>query len=186
MLKRNWADLLFAQKCCIFALARPRTPRQIGASSVSFCPEWPKNRPGEGATAGRIIFSKCFVVFSTCRIIFRKCFLVSPKQPADCSRRLKTLKLRRLGDPISRSVRSANKGAATRKADACTDRGPDRTTRRRRSTKRPQRVKTRHFDVKMRFPLYKEAVIHKFYLYLPRKKILLWPKLNYYPCSPGC
>ena len=64
--------------------------------------------------------------------------------------------------------------------------GPDRTTRRRRSTKRPQRVKTRHFDVKMRFPLYKEAVIHKFYLYLPRKKILLWPKLNYYPCSPGC
>ena len=99
MLKRNWADLLFAQKCCIFALARPRTPRQTGASSVSFYPDRPKNRPGEGVTAGRIIFSKCLVVFSTCRIFFRKCFLVSPKQPADCSRRLKTLKLRALGSP---------------------------------------------------------------------------------------
>ena len=110
MLKRNWADLLFAQKCCIFALARPRTPRQTGASSVSVCPNWPNTRPGEGATAGRIIFSKCLVVFSTCRIIFPKCFLVSPKQPADCSRRLKTLKLRDLGGPISRSVRAGGQG----------------------------------------------------------------------------
>ena len=80
-------------------IGKPRTSCKYRASSVSFYPDRPKNRPGEGATAGRIIFSKCFVVFSTCRIIFRRCFLVSPKQPADCSRRLKTLKLRALGSP---------------------------------------------------------------------------------------
>ncbi len=101
MLNGNWADLLFARKCSIFALARPRTPRQPGTSSVSFYPDWPNTRPGEGATTCRIIFSKCFVVFSTCRIVFRKCLLASPKQPADCFRRLNTLKLKPLGRPFS-------------------------------------------------------------------------------------
>ena len=101
MLKRNWADLLFAQKCCIFALARPRTSRQTGTSSVSFYPDRPNTRPGEGATTCRIVFSKCFVVFPTCRIVFRKCLLASPKQPAECSRKLNTLKLKPLGRPFS-------------------------------------------------------------------------------------
>ena len=95
-------------------IARPRTSRKYGASSVSFCPYLPKKRSGEGVTVGWIVFSKCFVVFSKCRIVFRKSFLVSPKQPADCFRRLKTLKLKDLGHPIFRSARTGNKGAANR------------------------------------------------------------------------
>ena len=82
-------------------IAIPRTSRKYRASSVSFCPDLPKNRPGEGATTCRIIFSKCFVVFSKCRIVFRKSFVVSRKQPADSFRRLKTLKLRPLPLPLS-------------------------------------------------------------------------------------
>ena len=95
-------------------IGKPRTSRKYRASSVSFCPDLPKNRPEEGATTCRIIFSKCFVVFSKCRIVFRKSFLVSQKQPADCSRRLKTLKLKDLGHPIFRSARTVSKGAANR------------------------------------------------------------------------
>ena len=81
-------------------IAIPRTSRKYRASSVSFCPDLPKNRPGEGATTCRIIFSKCFVVFSKCRIVFRKSFVVSRKQLADCFRRLKTLKLRPFPLPL--------------------------------------------------------------------------------------
>ena len=95
-------------------IGKPRTSRKYRASSVYFCPDLPKNRPGEGATTYRIIFSKSFVVFSKCRIVFRRCFLVSRKQPAECSRRLKTLKLKDLGHPIFRSLRTGDKGAANR------------------------------------------------------------------------
>ena len=95
-------------------ISKPRTSCKYKASSVSFCPDLPKNRPEEGATTCRIIFSKCFVVFSKCRIVFRKSFLVSQKQPAECSRRLKTLKLKDLGHPIFLSLRTGNKGAANR------------------------------------------------------------------------
>ena len=73
-------------------IARPRISCSGRASSVSFCPFRPKNRPGEGFTKCFVIFSAGFVVFSKCRIIFSKCFLVSRKQPAVCFRRLKTLK----------------------------------------------------------------------------------------------
>ncbi len=98
-------------------IGKPRTSCKYRASSVSFCPDVPKNRPGEGATTGWIVFSKCFVVFSKCfvvfskcRIVFRKCFLVSQKQPADCFRRLKTLKLRVFGRPFFRVVKLQNEG----------------------------------------------------------------------------
>ena len=91
-------------------IGKPRTSCKYRASSVSFCPDVPKNRPGEGATTGWIVFSKCFVVFSKCRIVFRKSFLVSQKQPADCFRRLKTLKLRGLGRPFFRVVKLQNEG----------------------------------------------------------------------------
>ena len=95
-------------------IAIPRTSRKYRASSVSFCPDLPKKKPEEGATTCRIIFSKCFVVFPKCRIVFRKSFLVSRKQPADCFRRLKTLKLKDLGHPIFRSARTVSKGATNR------------------------------------------------------------------------
>ena len=178
----------------LYLCSRPtRKSRSSRASSFVFSPLSGKKGGQKAKTIGHLekttydlVFSKCFVVSPKCPIVENRKPAVARKLSRNCSRRLKTLKLRRLEGLISRSVRAGSKGAAARKADACTDRGPDRTTRRRRSTKSPQRVKTRHFDVKMRFPLYKEAVIHKFYLYLPRKKILLWPKLNYYPCSPGC
>ena len=90
-------------------ISKPRTSRKYGASSVSFCPFRPKNRPGEGVTkclvffsAGFAVFSKCFVVFSKCRIIFRMSFSASRKQPAVCFRRLKTLKLRSRNVPFFR------------------------------------------------------------------------------------
>ena len=98
-------------------IGKPRTSCKDRASSVSFCPDVPENRPGEGATTGWIVFSKCFVVFSKCfvvfskcRIVFRKSFLVSQKQPAECFRRLKTLKLRGLGCPFFRVVKPQNEG----------------------------------------------------------------------------
>ena len=94
--------------------ARPRISCFGRASSVSFCPYLPKKRSGEGVTTCRIVFSKCFVVFRKCRIVFSKCFVVSRKQPADCFRRLKTLKLKDLGHPIFRSARTVSKGAANR------------------------------------------------------------------------
>ena len=74
--------------------ARPRTSCSCRASSVPFCPYRPKNRPEERVTTGWIIFSKSFVVFSAGFVIFSKSFVVSQRQPADCFRRLKTLKLR--------------------------------------------------------------------------------------------
>ena len=90
-------------------IARPRISCSCRASPVFFCPFQPKNRPGEGATKCFVIFSAGFVVFSAGRIIFFRSFVVSRKQPADCFRRLKTLKLRPLGSPFFRAAHAVRR-----------------------------------------------------------------------------
>ena len=100
----------FRWKMLYICIGKPRTSCKYRASSVSFYSDLLKNRPGDGATTCRIIFSKCFVVFSKCRLVFRKCFVVSRKQPADCFRRLKTLKLKGLDVPFFRFVMLHNLG----------------------------------------------------------------------------
>ena len=108
----------FREKMLYLCIARPRISCSGRASPVSFCPFRPKNRPGEGVTKCFVIFSKCLVVFSKCRIIFSKCFVVSRKQPAECFRRLKTLKLRVLEVPLFPRRSASGAGDKIRGGDA--------------------------------------------------------------------
>ena len=106
----------------LYLCSRPtRKSRSSRASSFVFSPLSGEKGRQKAKTIGHLekttydlVFSKCFVVSPKCPIVEIRKPAVVRKLSRNCSRRLKTLKLKDLGHPIFRSARTVSKGAANR------------------------------------------------------------------------